>query len=99
MTKHDIKKIVSGNLGNLKQYKVLAISLFGSYANDEQTENSDIDFLVLFDRGATLYTIVDLQDYLTELLGRSVHVVSRNGLNKRLEPYILQEAEVIEEGI
>ena len=50
MTKEDIKKILSENKEILKRYKVKSIALFGSYARNEQSEDSDIDFLVEFEQ-------------------------------------------------
>ena len=34
-----------------KQYPIKKVQLFGSYADNNVTENSDIDLLVEFDRG------------------------------------------------
>ena len=45
-----------------------SIALFGSYVRNEQNENSDIDFLVRFGEGITLFDIVTLEDPLSELL-------------------------------
>ena len=99
MTKEDIKKILSANTQILKKYKVTSISLFGSYVRNEQNENSDIDFLVEFGEGITLFDIVMLEDALTEILKKKVTVVSKRGLSKYIGPYILQEAETIGEGL
>ena len=54
MTKEDIKKVLIANREILKKYKVKSIALFGSYARNEQKEESDIDFLEDFYGGATL---------------------------------------------
>lgn len=43
MTVTDIKDVVTKIAA---QYRVISIDLFGSYANDESTEKSDIDLLV-----------------------------------------------------
>lgn len=99
MTKKEIKKIISQNREDLIKFKVKSISLFGSYVRNEQKEDSDIDFLVEFEQGTTLFDIVDLQDFLSELFGKNVQVVSRRGLNKYIGPYILKEAEIIGEGL
>jgi len=50
MTKEEIKKTLSENKEILKKYKVKSIALFGSYVRNEQTEDSDIDFLVEFEQ-------------------------------------------------
>ena len=99
MTKDDIKRILSANKKILKKYQVTSISLFGSYVRNEQSENSDIDFLVEFGEGITLFDIVRLENALTEILQKKVTVVSKRGLSKYIGPYILQEAETIGEGL
>ena len=99
MNKDDIKRVLSANTKILKKYKVNSISLFGSYVRNEQNENSDIDFLVEFGEGITLFDIVRLEDALAEILQNKVTVVSKRGLSKYIGPYILQEAEIIGEGL
>jgi predicted nucleotidyltransferase len=99
MTKEDINKVLFLNREILKKYRVKSISLFGSYVRNEQKEESDIDFLVDFQEGATLFDFVELQDSLSELLAKRVNIVSRRGLSKYIGPYILKEAEPIGEGL
>ena len=99
MTKEDIKRILFANIENLKKYKVNSIALFGSYVRNEQKDDSDIDFLVEFGEGITLFGIIELEDSLSEMLRKKVNIVSRRGLSKYIGPYILQEAETIGKGL
>lgn len=99
MTKEDINRMLFLNREILKKCRVKSISLFGSYVRNEQKEESDIDFLVDFQEGATLFDFVELQDSLSELLAKKVSIVSRRGLSKYIGPYILEEAEPIGEGL
>jgi predicted nucleotidyltransferase len=99
MTKEDINKVLFLNREILKRYRVKSISLFGSYVRNEQKEESDIDFLVDFQEGATLFDFVELQDSLSDLLAKKVNIVSRRGLSKYIGPYILKEAEPVGEGL
>ena len=95
MTKEDIKNILRSKEGIVRKFKVRSISLFGSYVRNEQKADSDIDFLVDFEDGATLFDLVNLQDVLLEIFKKKVSVVSKKGLNKYIGPYILKEAELI----
>jgi hypothetical protein len=52
---------------------------------------SDIDFLVEFDKDSSLFDLMDLQESLQELLGASVDVVSVGGLKDR-DDHIRREA-------
>src|SRR4030042_6655775 len=99
MTKEDINRVLFLKREILIKYRVKSISLFGSYVRNEQKEESDIDFLVDFQEGATLFDFVELQDSLSELLAKNVSIVSRRGLSKYIGPYILKEAEPIGEGL
>ncbi len=96
LTKQNIVNLLKKNEDVLEKYKIREISLFGSYVRSEQTENSDIDLLVEFEKGATLFDIINLENFLSGIFGKRVSVVSRNGLNKYIGPHILKEAETIE---
>jgi predicted nucleotidyltransferase len=99
MTKEDINRVLFLNREILQKYRVKSISLFGSYVRNEQKEESDIDFLVDSQEGATLFDFVELQDSLSELLAKKVSIVSKRGLSKYIGPYILKEAEPVGEGL
>jgi hypothetical protein len=59
------------------------IRLFGSVARGDEARESDIDFLVDFAPGTSLFDLVDLINDLQELLGVPVDVVSSGGLTDR----------------
>ena len=67
------------------------VALFGSVARGDDTPESDIDFLVDFAPGSSLFDLMDLQEALEQLLGVSVDVVSIGGLKDRDE-HIRREA-------
>jgi uncharacterized protein len=58
-----------------RQHKGRTIALFGSVARGDDTDTSDIDFLVEFEDGSRLFDILHLQEALRELIGREVDVV------------------------
>jgi predicted nucleotidyltransferase len=61
-----------------KRFRVETINIFGSYAREEQTENSDLDLLVTYCGAVSLFTIYDLKQYLGRKLWLKVDVVSRS---------------------
>ena len=63
--------------------KATAVALVGSVARGEDTPDSDVDFLVDFASGATLFDLAGLQLRLADLLGCEVDVISRGGLTER----------------
>lgn len=74
-----------------KDYFVIEIGVFGSYARGDQTESSDIDILVDFRRGMTLFKLVDFKDYLESLFEKNVDIVMKRALKPKLAKYILDE--------
>ncbi|MDW7674908.1 MAG: nucleotidyltransferase family protein [Bacillota bacterium] len=71
---------------------VTKISLFGSAVRREDKENSDIDFLVEFDEGRSLFDLIQLKHELEELLQKPVDVVTKNALHQRIREQIILEA-------
>ena len=67
----------------VKQHKGLTVSVFGSVARGEDGPTNDLDFLVDFERGSSLFDLLRLEHGLRELLGCNVDVVSAGALLDR----------------
>lgn len=67
------------------------VRVFGSVARGDDDGGSDIDLLVDFDEGSSLFDLMHLTRELEDLLGRPVDVVSSGGLKER-DREILAEA-------
>ena len=80
-----------------QKYGVTEIGVFGSYVRGEQNVDSDLDILIsLTDPPCiSLLGLVDLQHYLSDLLGLKVDVALKDNLKKRIGQRILQEVEAI----
>lgn len=63
----------------------MSVSVFGSLARGESRPDSDIDLLVRFAPGSSLFDLLRLTDELENLLGRPVDVVAEGGLKPRDE--------------
>jgi len=59
------------------------VRLFGSAARGDDRPDSDIDLLVDFDQGSSLFDLIRMSRELEALLGRTVDVVSADGLKSR----------------
>ena len=60
-----------------EKYQISKIDLFGSYANGNMTEKSDIDFLVKFEEDIpSIFTVMGFQEALKKQLDISVDVVT-----------------------
>ena len=77
-----------------RSYSVRELSIFGSAARGEMRPDSDIDMLVEFlpDAGTDLVDYAGLMLDLSELLGRKVDLVSKNGLKPLIRDSVLNEA-------
>jgi predicted nucleotidyltransferase len=75
----------------VRRHRGRSVALCGSVACGDDTAKSDVDFLVEFEPGSSLFDLTDLQDALAELLGGSVDVVSAGGLKER-DGHIRREA-------
>lgn len=67
----------------VSRHKGRTVGIFGSVARGEETRDSDIDFLVEFEKGSSLFDLMHAEDDLVALLERRVDVVSLGGLKPR----------------
>lgn len=92
MNKQAILAQLTDNLEEMQQrFSVRAISIFGSVARDDATDNSDVDLLVTFDNKANFDVFMDLRFYLEELLGIGVDLVTDKALRPEIRQTIEQE--------
>jgi len=89
--KMDITQIKEKAIPILKEAGVTRSALFGSYIRGEQREDSDIDILVDYPSGLSLFDVAELQYKLEDALGKKVDLVDYNRIKPRLKPYILSE--------
>lgn len=68
------------------------VRLIGSVARREETQESDIDFLVEMEAGRSLLDHAALILDLEALLGRKVDIASDRGLRPRVRERVLKEA-------
>ncbi len=92
-TVEKLKAILGLHKENLKKnYKVKEIGIFGSYVRHEQKKKSDLCVLVTFCETIDLFTFVELENYLSDILGVKVDLVMKDGIKPRLKERILSEA-------
>jgi predicted nucleotidyltransferase len=73
------------------KFAVKQIGIFGSYSRNEQNEESDIDVLVEFSKPVGFFHFIRLENYLSELLGIHVDLVTESALKPRIKDEILQQ--------
>jgi predicted nucleotidyltransferase len=77
-----------------EKFFVTEIGLFGSFARNEQNENSDIDFLVVFETNTPdLYSVEKgLKEYLKNHFNKEIDICAKKWINPIFKPLILNEA-------
>jgi hypothetical protein len=81
-----------------RKWRVRELALFGSAVREDFGPGSDVDVLVSFDEDApwSLWDLITMQDELSELFGRPVDLVEREGLtNPFRRQRILETSRVI----
>ncbi len=82
-----LRGLVEQRRGEIREaagrHRGTTIAIFGSVARGEEGPQSDLDFLVEFEPGSSLFDLVRLQEELQSLLDHPVDVVSLGGLLPR----------------
>jgi len=71
------------------------VRVFGSVVRGEDTQDSDVDFLVDMEDGRSLLDLAGLQQDFERVLGRKVDVLTVPGVNPYLKDRILREAQAL----
>jgi predicted nucleotidyltransferase len=73
-----------------EKFNVKKIGIFGSYSRGEERINSDVDILVEFIESPG-WEFYDLKEFLEEILGKKVDLITENGLRLQMKDRILNE--------
>ena len=88
----EIRKKLQRELPILAQrYHVISLGVFGSYIHQQQNEDSDLDLLVTFQKTPSLLKYIELENYISDLVGIKVDLVMRDALKPRIGERILSE--------
>jgi predicted nucleotidyltransferase len=76
-----------------EKFGVRIVGVFGSYVRQEQRPDSDLDILIELYRPPkiSLIGLVELEEYLSQVLGVKVDLAIKTNLKKRIGARILQE--------
>ncbi len=66
--------------------------VFGSYVRHEQRPDSDLDVLVTFREAPSLLKFIELENYLSGVLGVKIDLVMEDALKPHIGQHILNEA-------
>jgi len=89
----EIKNII---INTLRAYDPEMIGVFGSYARNENTDESDIDILVRFKSTLSLLQLVHVENLMSQKLGIKVDLVTEGAVkNEILKESIQQDLQII----
>jgi len=75
----------------MRRRGVVRAGVFGSVARGQATAESDVDFLVEFEKGRTLLDLSGLRLELRDALGRDVDVATPSSLHPEMKDEILSD--------
>jgi predicted nucleotidyltransferase len=90
LTRTDILEALRRHRPDLERLSVKTIALFGSYAKDAQTDSSDLDFVVEF-FAPTYDNFASLEQFLEQLFGRRIDILTPAGVNSIRVPQISED--------
>ena len=92
----DVAKVVSERRADILRiamaHGATRIRIFGSVAHGTATADSDLDLLIDLEPGRHLLDLVAFKQDLEDLLGRAVHVVTKDAISPYIRDAILRDA-------
>lgn len=88
----EIKSIIRDHKRELEgRFNLKQIGVFGSFVRNEQKKKSDLDILVEYKEVPGLFKFMELEEYLSRILGVKVDLVMKSALKPVIGRYILKE--------
>lgn len=91
LDRDDIVTILQGQMVR-SRFGIKSLSLFGSVARNEATQESDLDFIVNFDGIITFDRYMDLKIFLEDLFGKKIDLAIEDTLKPQIRQKILEDA-------
>lgn len=89
-TRSEVFDLLENQRESLRQFGVKELGIFGSFARNEQTPESDVDVLVDLKR-ETFRDFMGLLSFLEKLFGRKVDLVMKDSIKPIIRDRILKE--------
>jgi predicted nucleotidyltransferase len=75
----------------LKQYNINQLGIVGIFINKHNNNEQDLNILIDYSDAPSLLDLVELETWLTDQLGITVHIFTKNGLKGQRKERILSE--------
>jgi len=94
--KNEVFDFLRSNRKAISSYGVKKIGLFGSFVRNSQTDASDIDILIEFEKEKENYrNFIHLAYFLEDNLQRKIDLLTTDSLSPHIGPRILKEVEYV----
>lgn len=91
-----VKAAINKNIVALKDtYDVKNIGIFGSVSTGQNTAESDVDVLVDFSQAPGFFKFIELEEFLSRIIGKKVDLVTKKALKPAIKQQILQEVDYV----
>ena len=95
-TKAEVLTAIRSNQNKIQSFGVKKLGLFGSFARDEQHQDSDVDLLVELEQDKkTFKNFMQLSFFLEDILNRRVELVTTESVSPYIQPYIVKDVEYV----
>ncbi len=91
MKRDQVLAILAQHREKLAELGVKSLFLFGSVARNEARLDSDVDFIVEFNRSVGLFEFIEVRLYLEDILGCSVDLGTQECLKQHLREPVLKD--------
>jgi len=92
----EFRRILRRELPLLQErYEIESLGIFGSYVRGDAGPESDLDVLIRFRRNPGLLRFVELENYLSDVLGVRVDLVMADALKPNIGRRVLAEVEAV----
>jgi len=85
-------------IDTLSAYEPTLIGIFGSYARNEQTDDSDLDILVSLNMKLSLIDFARIKNDLSKKLNTRIDLVSERAIHPKIRPFIDKDLQIIYHG-
>jgi predicted nucleotidyltransferase len=79
----------------LSKHNPRKIGIFGSFARNQESKDSDIDILVDFKEQKSLLELIEIEMELEDALKRKVDLITETSVHPYLKDYIQNDLQVI----
>lgn len=91
----DKKKLFATIAACLKKEGAIKVSIFGSYARGDETKRSDIDVLVKFIRPIGFFKLVQIENDLSDLIGKKIDLVTEGSVHPLIKERIQDDLVIL----